>query len=620
MSHFLERLNQGTVLFDGAMGTSLHQMGVRSGSNLDEINLTDPHLVETVHRRYLEAGADVIQTNTFGANEIKLTQHGLADRVYQINEAGVEIARHAIEKNGRAGVFVAGGVSPLGAWIAPVGRISEERAYRAFRSQINALILNAVDLIVLETFSDLHEIQIAIKAARDLSTTIPIMAQMTFTRDDLTILGETPAQVAEALATSGADVIGVNCSGGPSQILRIASIFHTVVPNTRISAQPNAGFPEQIDGRFAYPAQPDYFGEYALAFEEAGICVVGGCCGTTPAHIRAMRDALDDEARPYAVEVKVPKPNEITVETPLEQPTKLSQMLAHGEFVSTVEVAPPRSYTPQRVIATAEMLRDAGIKFINVSDAPLARMRMSPWAVAHLIQDRLGMETVLHFPVRGRNLLRIQGDLLAAHALNVRNVFVTMGDPTKIGDYPDSFDTHDVVPTGLVKLLSSRLNEGIDQAGNSLGQPTRFTVGAALDMNPQNMEKQLKLARKKIDNGANFLLSQPVFEPEKVPLFRKAYEDYFEEPLTTPIIAGLLPLFTIRHANFLHNEVPGMSIPVEIRQRLEHANTPAEEGVLIAQEILLTMREHVQGVYFMPPFGRYYLAAEVAEVLQATPQ
>lgn len=611
---FLERLKQKPLISDGAMGTMLHQAGLNINACLDELNLNDPHLVASIHRRYIEAGAEFIETNTFGANDYKLKKYTLDHRSIEINEAGVDIAKAVI--NGREHLYLGGAVGPLGVWIAPIGRVSEEKAFAAFRKQIATLIYNGVDAIVFETFSDLNELEIAIRAARDVKKDIPIVAQMTFTRDDRTILGDKPSVVAEQLAVSGADVIGINCSSGPAQLLRLAGIFQHIAPEMLIAVHPNAGWPEHIGGRVAYAATPDYFGEYALAFADAGCHMIGGCCGTTPHHIHAMRVALDDEQRPHSTIVPLHRTEEVILEPPIEQPTQLARRLAMGEFITTVELAPPRSFTAQRVIAAAQMLHEAGIHFINVSDAPLARMRMSPWAVAYLLQEQAQIESVLHFPVKGRNLLRVQGDLLAAHAMNIRNIFVTMGDPSKIGDYPDSFDTHDLVPTGLISLLQTRFNQGLDQAGNSIGQPTKFTVGAALNMNPLDLPKELGLTRKKIENGADFFLTQPIFEPAKARHFLQVYEDTYAEKFPTPIVAGLLPLYTPRHAAFLHNEVPGISIPEAHRERMEAAPDSAKEGIKIAQELLLEIREFLQGVYFMPPFGKYYLAAEVVEVLQ----
>ena len=617
MSKFLDHIQHKTLLSDGAMGTMLHQAGVELSRCFDELNLTDPATVANIHRQYLEAGAQLIETNTFGANRYKLREFGLENQVVEINQAAVELAKRVVSATFREDVFIGGAVGPLGVWIAPIGRVSEEKAYTAFYEQIETLVNTGANAIILETFSDISEISLAIQASRAVNPDIPIVAQMTFTRDDHTTLGDSPATIAEKLAQTDADVIGVNCSSGPAQLMRLISVVHSVAPDKKLAVHPNAGYPEQVGGRMVYPAAPDYFGEYALAFRDAGVSIIGGCCGTSNEHIHAMRTALDDSTRLHPIHVQVPAAEEVILESPREQPTRLAQKLASGEFFTTVEVAPPRSFTAQRVIATAEMLRDAGIDFLNISDAPLARMRMSPWAVAHLIQQQVDIETVLHFPVRGRNLLRVQGDLLAAHAMNIRNVFVTMGDPAKIGDYPDSFDTHDLVPTGLLKLVQQRFNQGIDQAGHSIGQPTAFTVGAALNLTPKDIQKEIKLTRKKIENGADFFLTQPIFDPQKARHFLTAYENHFDEPFTMPIVAGVLPLYTSRHAEFLHNEVPGIQIPDHLRARMQSVGESeahsAAKGVKIAGEMLLQLREWVSGAYLMPPFGRYYLAAEVVD-------
>lgn len=613
---FLERLKQKPLLGDGAMGTMLHQSGVKLGHSFDSINVTDPSLVASIHRQYLEAGAELIETNTFSANDFKLSKLGLQNQTIEINEAGVELAKRVIEDLGcKDRVYLSGSVGPLGSWIAPIGRITEEKAYAAFYKQIATLIFAGVEVIQLETFSDVNEIAIAARAARDVKSDIPIIATLTFNRDDRTLLGDTAVMVAEELRKTGADVIGVNCSVGPAQLLRLTSIIRSIAPDKHLLVSPNAGWPEQIGGRVVYPATPEYFGEYALAFAEAGATVIGGCCGTTPAHIKSMREALDDEARPTSTLVVVPKQEGLVIEPPIEQPTQLVQKLRAGEFITTVEVAPPRGSTAERIVAVVEMLRDAGVNFIDVSDSPLARMRMSPWAVAYLIQQQVGIETVLHFPVRGRNLLRVQGDLLAAHAMNIRNIFVTMGDPTKIGDYPQAFDTHDVVPTSLIRMIHEQFNSGLDYAGNGLGRSTNFTVAAALNLAPTDLEKELALTRKKIESGTDLFLTQPVFEPPKIDEFLRAYENRYGEPLGTPLVVGLLPLYTARHAEFLHNEVPGMIIPDALRQRMHSATNMEAEGIKIAQELLVEIKQIAQGAYLMPPFGRYYLAAEVIDVL-----
>lgn len=613
---FRQRLDQGVLLLDGAMGTMLHAIeNLPIDTCFDLLNLTDPAAVVHIHRLYLESGAEILETNTFSANIFKLGACDLQDRCAEINRSGVELARQAIEASGRDDVYVAASVGPLGRRLAPFGRLTPEEALDAFAIQTGALIEAGADLLLFETFTDLNEIALAVQAARAHQPDIPIVAQMTFNRDDRTALGDTPVQVACALADLQTDVIGVNCSGGPAQLLRILQTMHRAAPEARLSVVPNAGWPEMVGGRVMYPATPDYFGDYALAFKEAGACIIGGCCGTTPDHIRAMRSALDDPQRhgPRLVAVHDLAEQAIT-EVP-EQPTELARRLASGRFVVTVEMPPPRSFTAQKVIASAELLREAGVDVINVSDSPMARMRMSPWAVCHLIQQNVGVETVLHFPTRGRNLLRVQGDLLAAHALNVRNVFVVMGDPTVIGDYPDSFDTHDIAPSALIRLIKHNLNNGVDQAGGSIGQPTSFQVGCALNINARDVDREVKLLHKKIEAGADFALTQPTFDVAMLERFHDAYAAHYG-PLTLPILVGLLPLYGARHAAFLHNEVPGIEIPAHIRERIAAAGDESPyEGVRIAQELLRALQPLAQGVYLMPAFGRYDLAAAVIDSL-----
>jgi methionine synthase I (cobalamin-dependent)/5,10-methylenetetrahydrofolate reductase len=616
---FRERLKQGVILADGAMGTMLHlQENLPIDSCFDLLNLTDPATVAEVHRRYIEAGSEIIESNTFSANVFKLAECGLQDRCAEINRVGIELVRRVIDSVFRDDVYIAGSVGPLGVRLAPFGRITPEQAFDAFSIQTRALIKAGADLLIFETFTDLHEIAEAIRAARSVDENIPIIAQMTFNRDNRTFLGDTPAQVAHNLYQSGVDVLGVNCSGGPAQLLRITQLMHAAQPEAYISVMPNAGWPELAGGRVMYPATPDYFGEYALAFKDAGASIVGGCCGTTPDHIRSMRTAIDDPARPHPTLITVTDVVEPEIQDVPEQPTHLTRKLAAGEFVVTVEMPPPRSFTAQKVIASAELLKESGVDFVNVSDSPMARMRMSPWAVCHLVQHHVGLETVLHFPTRGRNLLRVQGDLLAAHALNVRNIFVVMGDPTRIGDYPDSFDTHDIAPSSLIKLIKHNLNNGIDQAGNPIGQPTSFQVGCALNLNALDLEREIRLLKKKIENGADFALTQPLFDIAALERFVRAFSDEYGS-LELPLLVGLLPLYGTRHAAFLHNEVPGIDIPAATRQRIDQADEDApQEGVRIAQELLLQIQNNAQGVYIMPAFGRYDLAAGVVDVLERT--
>jgi homocysteine S-methyltransferase len=608
--------SQKPLLADGAMGTMLHTRGVGFDQSFDELNLTEPALVAEVHRAYIEAGSQIIYSNTFSANRYKLAEHGLEDKVAEINKAGVELARRVVAASFKE-VLVAGDVGPLGVRLAPYGRVQIEDAKSAFTGQIAALCEAGVDLLVIETFGDLYEIREAVTAAREFCD-MAIIASTTFTRDDRTVLGDTPAKVARALVDAGADIIGANCSGGPAQLFRILGQMKQAMPEARFIVKPNAGWPEQVGGRVMYSAGPDYFGEYAQSFTELGVSIIGGCCGTTTEHISKMKMAID--AAPLSqglATVQVVATSPETDPFTLEQPTELAQKFASGKFVISVEMDPPRGLAPHKIIAGASTLKEAGADVINVADSPMARMRMSPWAVCELIQRDVGIETTLHFPTRGRNLLRVQGDLLAAHALGIRNVFVVMGDPTSIGDYPEAMDDYDLVPSGLMKLIAQRFNKGVDHAGSDIGQPTSFFVGAALNLMPKNLEREIKVLRRKIANGANFALTQPVYDPNKAREFLRRYKDQYEE-LELPLLVGILPLYGARHAAFLHNEVPGIIIPESTRERIETAgeNAPAE-GVKIAVELVEQIREWGQGVYIMPAFGRYDLAAEIVEALSS---
>jgi homocysteine S-methyltransferase len=620
-SKFLALLQESAlpILGDGAMGTQLNARGLGFETCFDAVNLSDPGLVVEIHRAYIEAGAQIIQTNTFGANWYKLAAHGLEDRVAEINREGVELARRASQDTGRD-VLVAGDVGPLGVRLAPYGRVQPEQARQAFAEQIAALVEAGVDLLILETFSDLNEIAQAVMAAR--AAPLPVVASMTYTRDDRTLLGDSPAQAARTLAQAGVDVIGVNCSGGPAQIWRILRQMRLAVANgvatqvgPYLSAMPNAGWPEQVGGRIMYPANPEYFGEYALAFCEAGARLIGGCCGTTPEHIAAMRHALDGQGEGCASEPGEPG-LAMEIEDSRESPQRLSrlaQKLAARQFVISVEMDPPRGLSLHRLVAGASLLAEAGADVINIADSPMARMRMSPWAVCNQIQSQFDVETVLHFPTRGRSLLRVQGDLLAAHALGIRNVFVVMGDPTAIGDYPEAMDDYDLVPSGLIRLIKQNFNAGVDHAGADIGQPTAYFVGAALNLTPQDVEQELKALRRKLSAGADFLLTQPVYQPEAAEVLIRTYQDRFG-PLQVPILVGVLPLSSARHASFLHNEVPGVSIPEAMQRRLRQAGESAPaEGVRIALELVEQMRSWAAGIYLMPQFNRYDQAAEIIE-------
>lgn len=597
------------------MGTMLHGRGIGFDKCFDELNLTNPATVAEIHREYIEAGAELIITNTFGANRFKLSKHGLQDDVKEINAKGVELAKRVVAASFKE-VLVAGDVGPLGVRIAPFGRVQAEEAREAFAEQIKALCEAGADLIVIETFSDLYEIREAIKAAKE-TCDLPVVASVTFTRDDRTLLGDDPTKVARTLHNAGVDVIGVNCSGGPAQLLRILKQMHQAVPDGKFWVKPNAGWPEQVGGRIMYPADADYFGDYALSFREAGACVVGGCCGTTPQHVAAMRKALDTNPQIDLTHIAILPQEELT-QIAQEQPTKFAQKLTSGGFAISVEMDPPRGLSTHKLIAGASLLADAGADVINVADSPMARMRMSAWAVCDVVQRKVGVETTLHFPTRGRNLLRVQGDLLAAHALGIRNVFVVMGDPTAIGDYPEAMDNYDLVPSGLIKLIKQGFNAGVDHSGTSIGQPTNFFVGAALNLCPPDLDNEIKNLHRKVKAGADFFLTQPVYNPNDGPRVLEAYEAKYGK-LEKPILAGILPLVSVRHANFLHHEVPGVFIPEETRKRIEAAGD-AERGVKAGVEIAVELVEQIKawarGVYIMPQFHKYDMVAEIIESIK----
>ena len=407
-------------------------------------------------------------------------------------------------------------------------------------------------------------------------------------------------------------MIGVNCSGGPAQLSRILKQMCQAVSNGKFWVKPNAGWPEQVGGRIMYPADAEYFGEYALSFREMGACIVGGCCGTTPQHIAAMRKALDTAPRPEQPQISVLPQEEIT-ETPQELPTPFAQKLSAGGFALSVEMDPPRGLSTHKLLAGASLLADAGADVINVADSPMARMRMSAWAVCDVVQRKVGVETTLHFPTRGRNLLRVQGDLLAAHALGIRNVFVVMGDPTSIGDYPEAMDNYDLVPSGLIKLIKQGFNAGVDHSGTSIGQPTSFFVGAALNLCPPDVETEVKNLHRKVKAGTDFFITQPIYRAQDGASVLKRYEEKHGK-LEKPILAGILPLVNGRHAAFLHNEVPGIFIPDETRKRIEEAGENGSRvGVELAVDLIQELKAWANGVYIMPQFHKFDMVAEIIE-------
>jgi methionine synthase / methylenetetrahydrofolate reductase(NADPH) len=606
---FRARLARGPLLCDGAMGTLLYERGVPFDRCFDALNLIDRERVLNVHLDYLRAGAEMIETNTFGANAVKLEAHGLADRVRDVNWHGAKIAKEARDIIGQA-VWIAGSVGPLGKPLAPYGRVPRDEAREAFRSQIEALVEGGADVLILETFTDLEELLEAVGVAR-AACDLPVIAQMSFTEDGRTRHGLGPAEVAVALDQAGVTVVGANCSVGSVPMLDVIQQMaqHTRTP---ISAQPNAGFPALVEGRYLYVSSPEHMAIYARRMVEAGAVIVGGCCGTTPAHIAAIGQAIGD-LRPATLRsplVSVPAAQREPIAPPVDQPTQLAQKLGR-EFVISVEVDPPKGLDATKDLEGARLLEEAGADVIDVGDSPIGRVRMGALAMCYLIQQQVGVETIIHFTTRDRNLMGVQADLIGAHALGVRNILALTGEPPR-GDYPNVTAVFDVDSAGLVRIIK-QFNEGLDLSGKSIGRPARFLIGCALDMNPETLDRELPKLERKLEAGADFFMTQPVYEPETLDLFARRVGK-----LPVPVLVGVLPLQSLRHAEFLHNEVPGITIPKWVRDRMQAAgNAGREEGLRLARELMAALLGRIDGAYFMPSFGRYELVATLVREVKA---
>jgi homocysteine S-methyltransferase len=601
------------LLADGGMGTSLIEQGAALGTCFELLNIDDPDRVASIHRTFVHAGADIVLTNTFGGNRFRLDVHGLSSRAGELNRAAGALARDAGAR------FVAGSVGPLGVRLAPYGRVRPEDALDAYREQVAALAEGGVDLLIVETQTDLREMEQALAAARAGAPGIAVVVSATFTKDDRTLLGSSPAQVAARLVELGADAIGANCGEGPAQLLRVMRAMRAAVGSVPLVARPNAGGPTQVGGRFVYPATPEYLADHARAYLDEGVSIIGGCCGTGPAHTVAVAAAIRGHTPQARVVVSGDRAEPEVAPSPASPRTALESALANGDFVVAVEMEPPRSFDVGTLVAAAETLAAAGTDVIDVADSPMAKMRMSAWAACRLIQER-GIETVLHFPTRGRNLLRLQGDLLGAAALGIRNLFICVGDPVTIGDYPHGSNNVDVTATGLLALVNQDLNEGRDRAGSSIGEPTSFFAGAAVAPNASDLERECRLLLRKIDAGARFLLSQPVYDVEPFRRLRATFERVAGRKLDVPILAGVLPIHSARHAEFLHNEVPGVVIPDRVRERLRTAGDDAwSEGLAMAVDLVHELRaDGAAGVYLMPQFGRFDRAAEVVDAIRSS--
>lgn len=612
MAHpFLERLARGPLLCDGAMGTQLYASGIPFDRCFDALNLSDPQRVVDIHRAYIDAGADVIETNSYGANRYKLEPFGLADKVRQVNAKALRHAKDAREIAGTS-TLIAGAVGPLGVVLAPYGPVSPADAQAAFAEQIEELHGQGADVLIFETFSDLRELELGIAAARQ-NCDLPIIAQMTFAEDGHTTFGHAAEEVVRRLRELKVDVIGANCSVGSQRMFRTLEAMHIAAPDVRLSGQPNAGWPTEQNHRIFYPSTPEYMARYARRMvEELGVSLTGGCCGTTPDHIRAMHAALVDLA-PHApaqhVHVVVaPEPPKKLLA--VADPTKLAQKLATREFVVSVEIDPPKGHNPRKCIEGAMLLKEAGVEFINVADSPMARVRMGPLAMCALIQQQTGLETIIHFTTRDRSLMGLQSDLLGAHALNVRNILTLKGDPPSLGNYPGTSGVFDVDTLGLVKIAVG-MNDGHDTSGHDIGAPTNFLIGVPLNHNALDIDAEIAKFRLRIDAGAKFAMTQIAYDPAGLRAFLARLG-----PCPIPIILGILPLQSQRHAEFLYNEVPGISPTPEALRRMRLAGPEGRrEGVRMAQELLREVKGLVDGVYIMPSFGRYEVAAEVMQAL-----
>ena len=603
---FLATLDERPLLGDGAMGTLLHERGVPADACLEAVSLEDASLLLRIHSDYIEAGADIIETNTFGANSIRLRRFGLADRLQEINQRAVEIARQAQSQTGRP-VFVAGAMGPLDVGLPGGESVTLKKAHLVFHEQAEALIEAGVDLIAIETFPTLAEAKEALRAVRECGD-IPVIVQLSFQRDGRTWAGEEPGDAALVLRDLGANVIGVNCVPGPQFALDIIKKLAVAKP-AKLSAQPNAGQPQVRQQTLVYPGTPQSFAEYVTRLVEAGASIVGGCCGTTPEHIAAMNQALSGQTATMMPASTPTRARPIVIERePASgpEPSTLREKLAAGRFVVTVEVDPSRGLNFRPVLDGAALLKEAGVDCLNVGDSPMARTHMSAVAMAVMLHHQVGVETIVHFVTRDRNLIALEADLIGGHALGLRNVLCLRGDPPRGPGFQRAIGVWDVGAIGLIRVLKG-MNEGVDASGNSIGQPASFFVGAAANpMSPVEME--MKVTRRKVEAGADFLLTQPVFDVE-------AAAEYFEavKRFNVPIILGVMPLYSHRHAEFIHHELTGVTLPNAVRERMRLAGENGlAEGMSIARELLEQVRDKVAGVCLMPSFGRFDVAAELA--------
>jgi homocysteine S-methyltransferase len=607
-------LKESAVLCDGATGTLLYAKGIFINRCYDELNVSQPELIRGLHHEYMQAGAEIIETNTFGGNSFRLARHSMENRVREINLAGVRLAKEAAKS---FDVWVAGSVGPLGVRIEPLGKTSFEEARTVFREQIAALVEGGVDLLMLETFGYVEELHQAILAARDVNPKIPVVAHVTIDEDGNCLDGSTPESFTPRIESWGVDVIGCNCSVGPVAMLDVIERVR-LLTSLPLAAQPNAGMPRSVEGRNIYLCSPEYMASYARKFVAAGVRLVGGCCGTTPEHIRVMKSALRvGEARAKANPARTQ--SEVVNSAPavpLEKRSKLGAKIGAGEFLTMVEIVPPKGTDIRKEIEGARFLKSVGVDAINIPDSPRASARMSNQALSLLVQQEVGIEAILHYTCRDRNVLSMQSDLLGAAALGIHNLICITGDPPKMGNYPDATAVFDVDAIGLVNIVHN-LNRGLDIGGNPLGTGTSFVIGVGANPGLPNLDEEIKRFEYKVEAGAECAVTQPVFDLTLLEAFLRRIEH-----CKIPVIAGIWPLVSVRNAEFMKNELR-VSVPDSILERMAGAKTPEaarEEGITIAREMLIAVRDMVQGAQISAPSGRYTSAADVLEALGTSPR
>lgn len=609
--NFLEELEKMVLLFDGGMGTMLYDRGIFINQCFDNVNLSNPRLIKEIHTAYANAGADVLQTNTFGANRFKLKKHGLQESLEAINYQGAKLARDIAGEQ----LYVAGSIGPLGVKIEPWGKLSRQEAREAFKEQAQALINGGVDLIILETFSDLSVIEQAIAAVRELGD-IPLIAEMTIDESGDSLYGTATETFTHRLDESTADIIGINCSVGPPAMMdALEKMVH--VTKKPIIIQPNAGVPRVVDERNIYMASPEYMGEYAMRFIQGGARLVGGCCGTTPECTKAMEKSVRMQSpRQHNFQIHIPEEIKSEVEPiPLAEKSKFASKLAKGELVTSVEIVPPRGSDPSKILDSAADLKEFGVNAINVPDGPRALCRMGAQHLSILIQQKVGIEPILHYCCRDRNLLGMQSDIMGLYAVGIHNILIITGDPPKMGDYPDATAVFDVDAIGLTNMVN-RTNHGVDLGGTKLDAPTGFLIGVGLNPGAIGVEHEIRRLEWKVDAGAEYAITQPVFDPDILLNFLPKIKH-----IKIPIIAGVWPLVSLRNAEFMNTEVPGASVPDRYMERMRRAQEISKEearaeGMRIAQEAIQQCREYVSGFQVAAPFGKVAYSKRVLSVLK----